>query len=82
MEQLLNRDPLQQHQDTEGSLIDADMGAYYTWINQSRLSGAQLSRFLVWFEDQPLACAISPTLPKGTTSSQSITMRQILEEMA
>ncbi|WP_433984707.1 hypothetical protein RBB78_09205 [Tunturiibacter empetritectus] len=38
MEQLLMRDPLQQAQDQEGSLIDADMGAYYAWINQSRLA--------------------------------------------
>ena len=29
MEQLLARDPLQQPQDSEGSLTDADMGAYY-----------------------------------------------------
>jgi hypothetical protein len=48
MEQLLTRDPLQQPQDKQGSLIDADMGAYYTWINQSRLAGANQSRFLVW----------------------------------
>ncbi len=25
--------------DPQGSLIDADMGAYYTWLNQQRLSG-------------------------------------------
>jgi hypothetical protein len=82
MEELLDRDPLQQPQDAEGSLIDADMGAYYTWINQSRLPGADQSRFLVWFEDQRLACAISPTLPEGTTSSRPIGMRQVLKQMA
>ena len=37
--------------DPQGSLIDADMGAYYTWLNQQRLTGADESRFLVWFED-------------------------------
>jgi len=36
--------------DPEGSLIDADMGAYYTWLNQQRLPGAEASRFVVWFE--------------------------------
>ena len=25
--------------DPRGSLIDADMGAYYTWLNQQRLPG-------------------------------------------
>jgi len=82
MEQLLSRDPLKQPQDAEGSLIDADMGAYYTWINQSRLPGAEEARFLAWFEGQSVACAISPTLPEGTSSSQSINMEQILKQMA
>jgi hypothetical protein len=82
MEQLLARNPLQQSQDSKGSLIDADMGAYYTWINQSRLSGAQESRFLVWFEDQNLACVISPSLPAGKTFTGAINMRQVLEHMA
>ena len=81
MEQLLARDPLQQPQDPEGSLIDADMGAYYTWINQARLAGADQSRFLVWFEGQGVVCAVSPTLPQGTTSTASANMRQVLDWM-
>jgi hypothetical protein len=81
MEQLLARDPLQQPQDREGSLVDADMGAYYTWINQSRLAGADQSRFLVWFEGHRLVCAISPTLPRGATSIAPTNMRQVLEWM-
>jgi hypothetical protein len=81
MEQLLARDPLQQPQDPEGSLTDADMGAYYTWINQSRLAGADQSRFLVWFEGHGVVCAVSPTLPRGTTSTGSANMRQVLDWM-
>ena len=81
MEQLLARDPLQQPQDPEGSLVDADMGAYYTWINQSRLAGADQSRFLVWFEGHGVVCAVSPTLPQGTASTASATMRQVLDWM-
>lgn len=82
MEQLLTSDPLQQPQDKQGSLIDADMGAYYTWINQSRLAGANQSRFLVWLEGQRLACAISPTLAAGTTATASANLRQVLEWMS
>jgi hypothetical protein len=82
MEQLLARNPLQQPQDLEGSLVDADMGAYYTWINQSRLSGAHESRFLVWFEDHNLACVISPALPADKTFTGGINMQQVLEHMA
>jgi hypothetical protein len=82
MEQLLARDPLMQPQDKAGSLIDADMGAYYTWINQSRLAGAEKSRFLVWFEDHQLACAIAPPLPRGKISTAPTTMRHVLDWMA
>ena len=82
MEQLLARDPLQQPQDREGSLVDADMGAYYTWINQSRLVGAEQSRFLVWFEGHRIACAIAPTLPRGTTSTTSTNLRQVMDWMS
>jgi hypothetical protein len=72
---------LQQPQDPEGSLTDADMGAYYTWINQSRLAGADQSRFLVWFEGHGVVCAVSPTLPLETTSTASVNMRQVLDWM-
>jgi hypothetical protein len=81
MEQLLARDPLQQPQDPEGSLVGADMGAYYTRINQSRLAGADQSRFLVWFEGHGVVCAVCPTLPRGTTSTESVNMRQVLDWM-
>jgi hypothetical protein len=82
MEQLLARDPLQQPQDPQGSLVDADMGAYYTWVNQSRLPNHEESRFLVWFEDHTLACAISPTLPAGTRASAPMNMREVLKQMS
>ena len=81
LEQLLARDPLEQTEDKEGSLIDADMGAYYTWINQSRLAGAEQSRFLAWFEDHNLACAIGPTMPRGKASAERATMQQLLAWM-
>jgi hypothetical protein len=82
MNELLRRDPLTQLTDPEGSLVDADMGAYYTWINQSRLSGAEQARFLVWFEGHELALAIAPTIPRGTTSNLPSDMTRILEWMS
>ena len=78
MEELLTRDPLSQPQDARGSLVDADMGAYYTWINQSRLPGNEQARFLAWWEDRNLAFAASPGLPRGTTSGQKATIEQLL----
>jgi hypothetical protein len=79
MEQLLARDPLSQPQDEQGSLVDADMGAYYTWINQSRLPGAEQARFLAWWEDRNLALVISPSMPRGSRSSASANMKQLLD---
>ncbi len=68
--------------DPEGSLIDADMGAYYTWINQQRLSGADQASFLVWFEDHNEALAIAPTLARGTENNSSVDIEQLLRRIA
>lgn len=81
MNTMLRRNPLTQEKDVQGSLIDADMGAYYTWLNLTRLAGSEQARFLVWFEDHELALAISPALAGGTTSNSSVAMRQILRWM-
>ncbi|MBW4027818.1 MAG: hypothetical protein HIU93_10480 [Acidobacteria bacterium] len=65
--------------DFEGSLIDADMGAYYTWIDQQRLAGAQQGAFVAWFEGHGQAVAIGPGLPAGSTSEKPATFRQVME---
>ena len=67
--------------DPHGSLIDADMGAYYTWINQQRLAGAEHSRFLAWFEDHRELLAIAPGLKPGTTNSQPTTLQSVLSSI-
>ena len=82
MSMLLKRDPLTQEKDAHGSLIDADMGAYYTWINQSRLAGADEGRFLAWFEDHDLAVCIGPSMARGTVSTSPVTMTKILQWMS
>ncbi len=68
--------------DPQASLIDADMGAYYTWINQQRLSDAERASFLVWFEGHKEAVAIAPSLPRGTQTSQSLNVRELLKQIA
>jgi len=67
--------------DPEGSLVDADMGAYYTWLNLQRLPGAEQSSFLVWFEGHEAAVAIGPSLPKGTESSSPTDLRGLLVQL-
>jgi hypothetical protein len=65
--------------DFTGSLIDADMGAYYHWINQQRLPGASQSIFIAWFEDHEQAVAVSPTLPRDVEWVSEISMKGLLE---
>ena len=64
--------------DPMGSLVDADMGAYYTWLNLQRLSGADDARFLVWFENNSQALAIGPGLARGSTSNSTLTVPELL----
>jgi hypothetical protein len=64
--------------DPQGSLVDADMGSYYHWLNQQRLSGAERSSFLVWFEDHGEALLISPSMPRGTESSKPADIGDLL----
>jgi len=64
--------------DPAGSLMDADMGAFYTWIDQQRLSGADRSCFLVWSEAAGQAVAVGPSMPRGSVAGNTPNMRQIL----
>jgi len=68
--------------DPHGSLVDADMGAYYTWLNQQRLSGAAQSRFLVWFENHTEAIAIGTGFTPGGQSGDPSTLGEILNRLA
>jgi hypothetical protein len=68
--------------DPAGSLIDADMGAYYTWLNLQRLPGSSESHFLAWFEGHGEAVAIGPDLPRATISDSPIGMAGLLELLA
>jgi hypothetical protein len=64
--------------DPQGSLVDADMGAYYNWINQQRLTGADHSSFIAWFENHNEAVAIGPAVPRGTISNAPTDLSKIL----
>ena len=81
MNELLVAKPDQSELDPVGSLVDADMGAYYNWLNQQRLAGAEQSAFLVWFENHGDAVAISPAMPRGTESAAATDLQQLLSWM-
>ena len=64
--------------DPLGSLVDADMGAYYNWINQQRLPMSEQSSFLIWFEGHNQALAIGPSLARGTASNSAADLGELL----
>jgi hypothetical protein len=78
MNELLSNSHATPELDPVGSLMDADMAAYYHWINQQRLPGDRQSVFLAWFEGHSEALVVAPTLPRGVTSSSPLDLRQLL----
>jgi len=76
-----NKTPSQQETDPSGSFVDAEMGAYYTWLNQQRLSGADQSRFLIWFENQPLAIVISPAHKRAAVDSSPVELADLVRKV-
>jgi hypothetical protein len=78
MSELISEGHDQGELDPAGSLLDADMGAYYNFLNQQRLPGAEQSSFLVWFENHSEALAVSPAMPRGTESTSAVDLREML----
>jgi hypothetical protein len=78
MNELLTSQAAPPEFDLVGSLIDADLGAYYNWLNQQRLPGAEQSSFIVWFEGHSQALAIGPSTPRGTESTSAVDLGQLL----
>ena len=78
MDELLSEGKRTPPLDPQGSLIDADMGAYYNWINQRRLTGADASSFLAWFEAGQELVAIGPSFPRGSTQTTTVEISEVL----
>ncbi len=81
MDELLGGGRKESALDREGSMIDGDMGAYYTWVNMQRLAGADSARFLAWFEGHSEAVAIGPGLKAGTEDAAPIEMAGLLKRV-
>ena len=67
--------------DPQGSVIDADIGAYYTWLNQQRLAGADQSSFLAWFETGTEAIAIGPKFKRAAVSDAPVKLAEIVNKI-
>jgi hypothetical protein len=82
MNELLAEHERKPELDPQGSLIDADMGAYYTWLNQQRLPGEEKSAFLAWFEDHEEAVVVTPKLERGKRSDAPIELSDLIARIS
>jgi hypothetical protein len=78
MNELMSSDDSNPEFDFMGSLIDADMGAYYQWLNAQRLPESEKSSFLVWFEGHAQALVIAPSLPRGAESNSALDLGELV----
>ena len=78
MNELLSGTQAEADLDVSGSLVDADMGAYYNWLNQQRLPGADESGFVVWFEGHNQAVVIGPKIPRGSVSTNVADLSELV----
>jgi hypothetical protein len=68
--------------DGAGSLVDAEMGAYLSYLNLMRLPDSEHARFLIWHEGYGQALAIGSGMPQGTESTAAMKLEKILEILA
>ena len=78
MNELLTENSKRPDLDPQGSLVDADMGAYYHWVNQQRLAGAEQSGFLAWFEGHSEAVVVAPGFARGAVSDRPAELSEVL----
>ena len=78
MDNLFAHPDLELGLDGAGSLVDAEMGAYLSYLNLMRLPGAELASFLEWHEGYGQALLIGNGMPRGTESASVMTLEKIL----
>jgi hypothetical protein len=78
MDWRLSHPDREQAPDGPGSLIDAEMGAYLSYVNLMRLPHAERASLLVWHEGYGQALLVGPDLPRGVESNSAMTLKGLL----
>ena len=65
--------------DPAGSAIDADMAAYYTWLELQKLPGAAGAVFLAWFQGSGEAFLSGPSVPANVLTKTRMTIGQLFD---
>ena len=64
--------------DAQGAYRDAEMGAYYNWLEMRRISAAGKLTFVVWVEDRPLAVVLGANAPEGSVCSTAMSLTEAI----
>ena len=67
--------------DAEGSLRDAEMGAYYNLLDMDRISERGRHVFVLWLEGTSNAIIVAPHAPAGTRSDAPTTLQDALRSV-
>ncbi|MEO7029955.1 MAG: hypothetical protein ABI147_11195 [Acidobacteriaceae bacterium] len=67
--------------DNSGSLVDAEMGSYLTYINLRRISGDTDALFLVWHEGYGQALLIGRDVPVGSQDTSRKRLEDLLADV-
>ncbi len=65
--------------DPAGSLLDGDMGAWYTWIELQRLPGSKKSVLIACLEGRNQAVAVGPSFPPASENHSPMSLQQLLK---
>jgi len=68
--------------DPEGSLRDAEMGIYYSWIEMTRITAEGKGTFLAWMEGSQQAVLIGRNAPAATVSPSPLNLEQAFKQFA
>ena len=64
--------------DAQGAYRDAEMGAYYSWLEMRRITAPGKLTFAVWVEDRPVAVVLGQNAPTGSVCSTSMTLTEAI----
>ena len=82
MNELITESSERPELDPMGSLIDADMGAYYNWLNSNACPELNSPRSWSGSKNHGEAVAIGPSMPRGTESTSAADLREVLSWMS
>ena len=68
--------------DLPGSFQDAEMGAYYNWLEMKRITAPGKLTFVALVEDHPFAVVVGRNAPAGAVSATPMTFREALRNFA